>query len=182
MCKELPYLLTGDTRKTCENIITATVSDKMTCTDHRILILNLYLHLQQQHVDKRILNLLETAIRMSQILYLPAEKCTQWQILQLYNCSWLHHELCNVLFTRLHAGMAKIRMFGSYLHALVAHASLQMEIIPLCSVNTENQERVFSQARKTATAKSNRHPENIPCHSLPSQNRAKRCKCSCSKQ
>ena len=42
MCKELPYLLTGNTRKTCEDIITATISDKMTCADHRILILNLY--------------------------------------------------------------------------------------------------------------------------------------------
>ena len=87
MCKELPYLLTGNTRKTCEDIITATISDKMTCADHRILILNLYLHLKQQHVDERILNLLETAIRISQILYLPAEKLTQWRILQLHNCS-----------------------------------------------------------------------------------------------
>lgn len=33
MYKELPDLLTGDTRKTCENIITVTVSDKMTCAD-----------------------------------------------------------------------------------------------------------------------------------------------------
>jgi hypothetical protein len=158
MCKELPYLLTGDTRKTCEDIISATVSDKMTCADHRKLILNLYLNLRQQQVDKHILNLLETAIRMS---YLPAEKRTQRRVLQLYNCTWLHHELCKDLFTHLHAGMTKTRMFGSYLHALVAHAPLQMEITPLRSVNTENQERIFSQARKTATATSNRHAENI---------------------
>ena len=154
MCKELPYLLTGDTRKTCEDIITATVSDKITCADHRILILNLYLHLQQQHVNKKIINLLETAIRMSQILYLQAEKRTQRRILQLYNCAWLHHELCKDLFTRFHANMTKTKMFGSYLHALVAHAPLQMEIIPLRSVNTENQERIFSQARKTAISTS----------------------------
>ena len=52
-------------------------------------------------------------------------------------------------------------MFSSYLHALVAHAPIQMEIVPLRSVNTENQERIFSQAQKTATATSNRRPENI---------------------
>ena len=34
MCKELPYLLTVDVRKSCEDIIAATVSDKMTCADH----------------------------------------------------------------------------------------------------------------------------------------------------
>ncbi len=41
------------------------------------------------------------------------------------------------------------------------HAPIQFEIVPLSSVNTENQERLFSQARKSALATSNRHPENI---------------------
>ena len=36
-----------------------------------------------------------------------------------------------------------------------------MEIISHRSVNTENQERLFSQARKTAGAASNRQPQNI---------------------
>lgn len=146
LCKQLPYLLTGVTRKTCEDIITATTSDKMTCADHRLLILQLYLHLQQQNVKKSIIDLLETAIRISQILYLPAESRTQCRILQLYNCSWLHHELCTELFTHFYAGMTKTKMFGSYLHALLAHAPLQLEIIPLSSINTENKERIFSQA------------------------------------
>ena len=98
---------------------------------------------------------------MSQILYLLAEKRTQRRVLQLYNCTWFHLERCKDLFTCLHAGMTKARMFGSYLHTLVAHAPIQLEIIPLRTVNTENQQRIFSQARKTATATSNRHAENI---------------------
>ena len=133
----------------------------MTCAHHLVLILQLYLCLRQEKSSKCILNLLETAIRISQILYLPAEERTPRWILQLYNCMWLHHELCKDLFTCLHAGMTKSRMFGSYLHALVAHAPFQLEIVPLCSVNTENQERIFSQARKTATATTNRYPQNI---------------------
>ena len=83
MCKELPYLLTGDVTKSCGDIIAATVSDKMTCADHRVLILQLYLHLRQEKSSKCILNLLETAIRISQILYLPAEERTPRRILQL---------------------------------------------------------------------------------------------------
>ena len=81
VCKELPYLLAGDIRKSCEDIIAATVSDKMTCEDHRVLILQLYLHLHQQKASKGILDLLETAIRISQILYLPAEERTPCRIL-----------------------------------------------------------------------------------------------------
>lgn len=36
LCKELPHLLT---RKSCEDIISTTVSDRMTCADHRIVVL-----------------------------------------------------------------------------------------------------------------------------------------------
>lgn len=161
LCKELPHLLTGETRKSCEDIISITVSDKMTCADHRIVLLQLYLYLQKQDISKNIKDLLETAIRMSEILYLSDAHRTQRRVLQLYNCSWFHHELCRELFTKVHAGMTQGKMFGSYLHALVAHAPLQYEVISLRSVKTENQERIFSQARKTATATSNRHPQNI---------------------
>ena len=70
----------------------------------------------------------------------------------------LHHELCNTVITRFHSGMSYSKLFGSYLHALVVHAPQQLEIISLLCVNTENQERLFEQARRSATAASNRHP------------------------
>ena len=75
MNKKLPYLLTRDVRKSCEDIIVATVSVKMTWAD-RVLILQLYLHLRQEKSTKCILNPLETAIQILQILYLPAEERT----------------------------------------------------------------------------------------------------------
>ena len=53
------------------------------------------------------------------------------------------------------------RFFGTYLHALMAHAPQQLEIISLRPVNTENQERIFEQARRSATAASNRHLSNV---------------------
>ena len=109
LCKELSHLLTGETRKSCEDIST-TVRDKTTCTcaDHRIVLLQLYLYLQKQDISKNIKDLLETAIRMSEILYLPDAHRTH-RVLQLYNYSLFHHELCRELFTKVHAGMTDPR-------------------------------------------------------------------------
>ena len=92
---------------------------------------------------------------------MPDFECNQRNILQLYNCTWLHHELCNKLITTFHSGMTRGKLFRSYLHALVVHAPLLLEIISLRSVNTENQERTFEQARRSATVASNRHPNNV---------------------
>ena len=161
LCKELPYLLQGDARKAIEEIISATVSDKMTCADHRVVLMQLYLHLRQQAIPDSILLLLETAVQIARCFYIPADSRTLCQILWLYNCTWVHNELCCELFLTFHAGMTREKMFGTYLHAIVAHASVQFEIVPLSSVNTESQERIFSQARKTATTTSNRHPQNV---------------------
>ena len=53
------------------------------------------------------------------------------------------------------------KFFGLYLHSLVVHAPRQYEIICLRSVNTENQERIFQQAKQIAQRCTNRKPENI---------------------
>ena len=78
-------------------------------------------------------------------------------LLQLYNNAWLHHELCSEMFNP----RSRQRLFGSYLHSISAHAALQYEIVCLKSVSAENQERLFGQARRIATATSNRQPENV---------------------
>ena len=161
ICKELPFLLSGEVRKGAEEILSATLSDTMTCADHRIAVIQLLLYLRQKDIDPQVYDLLSTVVYISELLYLPADERTTKRILRLYNLTWYHHELCRELFTRLHAGMTKERMFGNYLHALVVHAPPQLEIVPLSSVNAEKQERIFSQARKTAIATTNRHPQNV---------------------
>ena len=122
LCKELPFPLSGDVRMTTEQIISATVSDTMTCADHRIALIQLFLYLRQQSIGKDLHNLVETAVRISEMIYLPAERHTPQNILRFYNLTWYHHELCRVLFLHLHAGMTKEKMFGNYLHTLVVHA------------------------------------------------------------
>ena len=53
------------------------------------------------------------------------------------------------------------RLFGAYLHALVVHCPIQYEVVCQRSVNTENQERVFQQAKTIAKNTTNRKPENV---------------------
>ena len=53
-------------------------------------------------------------------------------------------------------------MFGHYLHALTAHSPIQYELCCQRSLNTENQERLFGQARLIAESCTNHHAENIP--------------------
>lgn len=113
-----------------------------------------------QQIDQQIKTLLSTAVKISEILYSPDDKRTSKSILQLYNCTWLHHELCKTIFTNLH-DITYPRLFGSYLHALVVHSPVQYEVVCLRSVNTENQERIFQQAKTIARCTTNRKPENV---------------------
>jgi hypothetical protein len=55
--------------------------------------------------------------------------------------------------------LKRSKMFGLYLHALTAHSPTQYKLVSLCSLNTENQERFFGQARAIADACTNHHAE-----------------------
>ena len=159
--KELSYILPHKVREKTQEIIEANTKEKMTGADYRVIAIELLLSLMQANVDPAILLLVETVVRISELLYLPEKKRTPRRILQLYNCTWLHHELCSTLFTIFHGDMSRSKLFGAYLHALVVHAPTQLEIISLSSANTENQERIFGQARKTATATCNQQPHKL---------------------
>ena len=147
----------------CEEVIIAVSGDTMTGAKCRVCLMELFLCLRKVNVSGKILLLVETAVRISEILYMFEEHRNPRNILWLYNLTWLHHELCNTLITTFHGGMKYTTFFGTYLHALVVHAPQQLEIVSLRSVNTENHEheRLFEQAQRSATAASNRHPQNV---------------------
>jgi hypothetical protein len=105
-----------------------------------------------------VLQLLHSVIKVSQILYSDEEKRTPKQVLSLYNNAWLHMELCKDLIPTPRS-ISKRKMYGIYLHALTSHAPQQYEIVCQKSINAENQERLFGQARRAAEATSNRHLE-----------------------
>ena len=58
--KELPYILEGNNRSTCEAILHANSSDKITGAYYRISLFQSLLFLKKQQVDQEIVTLLET--------------------------------------------------------------------------------------------------------------------------
>ena len=131
-----------------------TSKEKTTGADLRCCLIEIYLLLSKSlPINSDILLLLASLVRVSEILYSSYEIRTQRQVLAMYNNAWLHHELCRELLNPLHINRTK--MFGNYLHALTSHAPQQYEVLCLKSVNTENHERFFGQARRLATLTSN---------------------------
>ena len=124
-------------KNSCKEVIEANTKDNMTGAAYRLMSIELFLHVKKANVDPSILLLLETGVRLSELIYLSDEKQTPRRVLELYNITWLHHELCSKLFQSFHGDMSRSKFFGSYLHSLVVHAPLQLEIISLRSVNTE---------------------------------------------
>lgn len=129
-------------------------------SDLRIALIETYKFLYGQSIDQSIKILLSTAVKISEILYATDEHRTAKAVLQLYNCTWVHHELCKSLFSKLH-DISHGRFFGAYLHALAMHCPIRYEIVCLRSVNTEDQERIFQQAKSIARSATNRKPENV---------------------
>ena len=161
MFTELPYLLKGGIKEECEQIIKYnTRKEKVSCADIRLTAIQIYLKLRQKlSATDPILLLMETAVRISDILYLYASAHSPKRVLELYNCTWLHHMLCREIFSTMRE-LTRNRFFGTYLHHLCAHAPQQYEVVPLRSINTEDEERLFGQAKQIAQNASNRQPEN----------------------
>ena len=69
-------------------------------------------------------------------------------------------ELCKDLLSAPDK-VTKTRMFGHYVHALMAHLPTQLELACLRSLNAESQERLFGQARAIAEKSTNHQPDNV---------------------
>ena len=63
--------------------------------DRRVVLLELYKLLHCLDIQVEVKLLLKTAVKIAEILYSSDEKRTPKTILQLYNCTWMHHELAN---------------------------------------------------------------------------------------
>ena len=161
---DLPHILSGEPKRLATELLTILLYSKKqngySGSDLRVSLIELNNLLQSQEVDSDIKLLLSTAVKISERLYSSSNKRTPKTVLQLYNCTWLHHELCKSLFTNPKETSYE-KFFGLYLHSLVVHAPRQYEIVCLKSVNTENQERIFQQAKHIAEETTNRRPENV---------------------
>ena len=57
--------------------------------------------------------------------------------------------------------ISHMKMFGIYLHAITHHSPQQYEIVNLKSTNTEDEERLFGQAKNMVHKATNRQPQNV---------------------
>ena len=85
-------------------------------------------------------------MKVCEIMYALDTQRSPWSVLQLYNLTWLNHELCKSLFVKF-LEVTHDKLFGLYLRSIVIHAPLQYDVLCLRSVNTENQERIFSRLK-----------------------------------
>ena len=122
--------------------------------------LKLYTKLKHCDIDPLLKELLNTIIRISELLYSFSSKRTPKTVLRLYNITWFHHELCcHFLSNPKH--QSRSHLFGIYLHHLVAHAPRIFQEVCLRSTNAESQERLFSQAKHIGLRATDRKPENV---------------------
>ena len=161
---ELPHILTGESKTLVTELLSHILFSKKqngySGSDLRVALIETNNLLQSQHVEEELKLLLITAVKISERLYSLCDTRTPKTVLQLYNCAWLHHELCKLLFTSPKE-ISYEKFFGLYLHSLFVHAPRQYEIVSLRSINTENQERMFQQIKQIALKCTNRKPENI---------------------
>lgn len=159
--EELPYVLPPQLQLQCKELLEANLAkEKVTGADIRATSIHILLLLLNSDVNEKIILLQLTIVKVSEILYSISATRSQKSILKLYNFMWLHHALCQELFSQPKT-MSRTKFFGLYLHTLSSHAGPQYEIMCLRSVNTEHQERLFGQARQIVSSTTNRKPNNI---------------------
>ena len=91
-------------------------------------------------------------VQIGRILYGKDCDRSPKQCLQLYNCTFMLHQLHCSLF-----GEASL---STYFHALLIHCPVQHELVCSRSTNTESEERIFKSAEASAKC-TDRKPENM---------------------
>lgn len=96
---ELPHILPpGDTKTKCTHLIDHCLAkEKKSGADMRRVVIQLYLLMIHLDCSSEVLLLLKSIIAISEVAYSYDSKRSPYQLLRLYNMSWLHMELCRDL-------------------------------------------------------------------------------------
>lgn len=132
MLTELPHILSGEPKKRVSDLLGHVLFSKKqngySGSDVRIAVIEVHKHVHfSDDIDDSVKQLLSTAVKISQCLYASCGKRTPKTILQLYNATWLHHELCKTLFSKPRE-ITYDKLFGIYLHSLVFYAPRNMRL------------------------------------------------------
>ena len=93
---EVPHLRPPNLKEKCKKLLDTTIpKQKVSGAMLRTAAIKLFLWLlQHKEVDPLIIELLRTVVKASEILHQNDSKRSPKTVLQLYNVTWLHHELC----------------------------------------------------------------------------------------
>ena len=146
---QLPSIVGEDIlRKQIQDCLATDLDSKTTKRggDYRLAAIHILALVRNSNCPGEVLQLMESIVEISELLYADDTKRTPKSILRLFNLTSIHFELCVKLLSKT-STISHQKMFGIYLHSLVHHAPFQYEILSLSSVNTEHEERLFGQAK-----------------------------------
>ena len=89
--------------------------------------------------------LLETMANIQMLLYADENKRTPIHIYRLNNQLFLHFVLCKAIIGSKLKVVSARKFYGSYLHALVPHAGLQIRIVSGISAFAEDERGYFNK-------------------------------------
>ena len=158
---ESEHLLTGSALDVFKQV-KAAVLNKTTlrCSDYRRAMVLMYLRLKEYNCEKILTEIFRTGLEISQLLYTHDYNRTQQTVLALHNTTFIHGLLCSQLFSNP-VTMTSCKMFGRFYHSLTTHTPILFRIISMRSINTENQERIFGQAKAITKATSCNRPNEV---------------------
>ena len=134
--------------------------DAIRCSDLRKAVIIIYLKLKAVDPTGEITDLYRTAVEICNLCYAHDCERTPRSILCLHNRTFLHAHQCSLLFANPQS-ITRRKMFGRYFHSLASHAALMFRVVSLRSLNTEQHERIFQQAKGITKGTTNNHAEHI---------------------
>ena len=141
---ELPHHLVKEQKEILEYAITTSFNKKDTkrTVDYRksIIIVTAYC---RDKICSFAQELLETMVNIQMLLYADENKRTPIHIYRLNNQLFLHFVLCKAIIGSKLKVVSARKFYGSYLHALVPHAGLQIRIVSAVTAFAEGEERLF---------------------------------------
>ena len=163
--EELPTCLNRAEKKTMQNTITASFSDKQAkrCADYRLSLIDCTVSLKGK-IDRKVHYLLHSACEIQEILYSTETKRKSATILRYQNISFQHAmALKDISKTRK---LTERKLFGQYFHSITMHAAEQLRILSGSAANAEEEERTFNYLKKISSGTSNHHPDHVISNSF----------------
>ncbi len=146
---EVEATTSGPIGKAVKSVIDTVLSKQtLRCSDYRKAnLLILHAIKETDTCSNKLLQLFQSLVEIQEILYSKEEHRNDRSILRLYNLTYIHARLCIELFPNPKT-ITRRKMFGIYFHSITCHTPEVYRLVCLRSLNTENQERLFGQAKQ----------------------------------